>query len=106
MTQVPDVPADTGLYPIIDIDGHRPHALTDFIWAVTISIAVAGEPHRLAGHGDLTDRGVQFHQEPTAGGDGGGRGDWSVAEGGDGLFWAEPLAAARPAGRGREDGTG
>ena len=44
MTQIPAVPAESGLYPIIDIDGQQPRALTDFIGAVTISVAVAGSP--------------------------------------------------------------
>jgi len=66
MTQIPDVPAGTGLYPITDIDGHQPRGLTDFIGAVTISVAVAGTSRRLGGVGDLTDRGVQFHQQHTA----------------------------------------
>jgi hypothetical protein len=92
MKQIPDVPAETGLYPIIDIDGHQPHDLTDFIGSFTISIAVAGEPRRLVGIGDLTDRGVQFQQH-AADINGTDVGVWAIAEDGDGTFWAEPLAA-------------
>jgi len=40
--------------------------LTDFIGAVTISVAVAGMSRRLGGVGDLADRGVQFRQQRTA----------------------------------------
>jgi hypothetical protein len=93
MTQIPDVPAETGLYPIIDIDGHQPRALTDFLGAVTISVAVAGESRGLGGFGELTDRGVQFHQEHTADASPTDAGVWAIAEDGDGTFWAEPLAA-------------
>ena len=93
MTQVPDVPAETGLYPVIDIDGRPPHALTDFIGAVSISVAVAGEPRRLGGFGDLTDRGVQFHQQHTPDVNDTGGGAWAIAEDSDGTFWAEPPAA-------------
>lgn len=92
MTQIPDVPAGTGLYPITDIDGHQPRGLTDFIGAVTISVAVAGTSRRLGGVGDLTDRGVQFQQH-AADVNGTDVGVWAIAEDGDGTFWAEPLAA-------------
>lgn len=92
MTQVPEVPAETGLYPIIDLDGRRPHILTDFIGAVSISVAVAGESLRLDGFGDLTDRGVQFHQQHPADVNGTEVELWAIAEDADGTFWAEPPA--------------
>ena len=62
MNRFPDVPAGTGLYPVIDVDGRRPAIPTDFIGASTITVAVAGEPRRLDGSGDLTDRGLEFRQ--------------------------------------------
>jgi hypothetical protein len=93
MTQIPDVPAETGLYPIIDVDGEQPRALTDFIGAVTIGVAVAGTSHRLGGVGDLTDRGVQFHQQHTADVTDIDEEVWAITEDGGGVFWAEPLVA-------------
>ena len=93
MTQIPDVPAGTGLYPITDIDGHQPRGLTDFIGAVTISVAVAGTSRRLGGVGDLTDRGVQFHQQHTSDVTDTDGAVWAITEDGGGTFWAEPLAA-------------
>jgi len=90
MKRFPNVPAETGLYPIIDVDGHLPAMPTDFIGASTITVSVAGEPHRLDGSGDLTDRGLKFRQEaidadttPVA--------EWAIAEDGNEIFWAEPL---------------
>ena len=92
MNPVPDVPAGTGLYPIIDVDGRRPAIPTDFIGASTITVAVAGEPRRLDGSGDLTDRGLEFHQRDAADADGPDVAAWAIAEDGDETFWAEPLS--------------
>ena len=88
MKRVPSVPAGTGLYPVIDVDGHLPAMPTDFIGASTITVAVAGKPRRLDGAGDLTDRGLEFRQEVTDGKD---VAAWAIAEDGNEIFWAEPL---------------
>jgi hypothetical protein len=89
MTRFPNVPAGAGLYPVIEVDGHRPAMPTDFIGASTITVAVAGEPRRLDGLGDLTDRGLEFRQYATdaQGRDGAA---WAIAEDGNEIFWAEP----------------
>ena len=86
----PNVPAGTGLYPVIDVDGRLPTIPTDFIGASTITVSVAGEPHRLAGSGDLTDRGLKFHQVAT---DASGTdvAEWAIGEDCNETFWAEPL---------------
>ena len=90
MDPIPDVPAGTGLYPIIDVDGRHPAIPTDFIGANSITVAVGGEPRRLDGSGGLTDRGLQFHQQPAADADGIDAASWAIAEDGDETFWAEP----------------
>jgi len=90
MNPVPDVPAGTGLYPIVDVDGRLPAIPTDFIGAGTITVAVAGEPRRLHGFGDLTDRGLEFYQRDVADADGPDVAAWAIAEAGDETFWAEP----------------
>ena len=66
---------------------------TDFIGASTITVAVAGEPRRLDGSGDLTDRGLEFHQQDAADAAGTDVAAWAIAEDGDETFWAEPLGA-------------
>jgi hypothetical protein len=88
MKRVPNVPAGTGLYPVIDVDGHLPAMPTDFIGASTITVAVAGKPRRLDGAGDLTDRGLEFRQDVT---DGTEVAAWAIAEDSNETFWAEPL---------------
>ena len=88
MNPLSDVPAGTGLYPIIDVDGRQPAIPTDFIGASTITVAVAGEPRRLDGAGNLTDRGLEFRQDVN---DGTKFAAWAIAEDGDENFWAEPL---------------
>jgi hypothetical protein len=93
MNPLSDVPAGTGLYPIIDVDGRQPAIPTDFIGASTITVAVAGEPRRLDGSGDLTDRGLEFHQQDAADAAGTDVAAWAIAEDGDETFWAEPLGA-------------
>jgi hypothetical protein len=93
MIPLPDVPTGTGLYPIIDVDGHRPAMPTDFIGASTITVAVAGEPRRLDGSGDLTDRGLEFHQQDATDAAGTDVAAWAIAEAGDETFWAEPPRA-------------
>ena len=90
MKRVPNVPADTGLFPIIDVDGRLPAIPTDFIGATTITVAVAGKPRRLDGSGDLTDRGLEFRQDVTDT-DGTEVAAWAIAEDGNETFWAEPL---------------
>ena len=87
---VPNVPAGTGLYPVIDVDGRLPAIPTDFIGASTITVAVAGEPRRLDGSGALTGRGLEFRQYAT-GTDGTDVAAWAIAEDGNEAFWAEPL---------------
>jgi len=87
---VRNVPAGTGIYPVIDVDGRPPAIATDFIGASTITVAVAGEPRRLDGSGDLTDRGLQFRQDVTDT-DGTDVAAWAIAEDGHETFWAEPL---------------
>ena len=84
---VPHVPAGTGLYPVVDVDGRLPVIPTDFIGASTITVAVAGKPRRLDGAGDLTDRGLEFRQDA----DGTKIAAWAIAEDGNQTFWAEPL---------------
>jgi hypothetical protein len=88
--RVPTVPAGTGLYPVIDVDGRLPAIPTDFIGASTITVSVAGEPRRLDGLGDLTDRGLEFRQDST---DANGTRvtAWAIAEDCNQTFWAEPL---------------
>ena len=88
MKHVPNVPAGTGLYPVIDVDGRLPAIPTDFIGASTITVAVAGKPRRLDGAGNLTDRGLEFRQDVN---DGTKFAAWAIAEDGDENFWAEPL---------------
>lgn len=90
MKRFPNVPAEAGLYPVIEVDGHLPAIPTDFIGASTITVAVAGEHRRLDGLGDLTDRGLEFRQNPadTQGTD---NAAWAIAEDGNETFWAEPL---------------
>jgi hypothetical protein len=92
MKRVPNVPAGTGLYPVIDVDGRLPAIPTDFIGASTITVAVAGRPRRLDGAGDLTDRGLEFRQRVT---DGTEVAAWAIAEDGNETFWAEPLRPRR-----------
>ena len=53
---------------------------------------MAGEPRRLDGSGDLTDRGLEFHQQDAADAAGTDVAAWAIAEDGDETFWAEPLA--------------
>ena len=86
--RVPNVPAGAGLYPVMDVDGRLPTLPTDFIGASTITVAVAGKPRRLDGAGELTDRGLEFRQDVIVGSD---VAAWSIAEGGNENFWAEPL---------------
>lgn len=93
MSLIPNVPAGSGIYPIIDVDGRRPDLVTDFIGATTITVAVAGEPRRLVGLGDLTDRGLEFDQQDAADVEGTDAGAWAITEDGDETFWAEPLTA-------------
>lgn len=90
MNLVPDVPAGAGLYPILDVDGRLPNIPTDFIGAISITVAVAGEPRRLVGFGRLTDRGLEFRQQPAADPAGTDAGAWAITEDGDETFWAEP----------------
>lgn len=96
MTQLPEVPAEAGLYPSSTSMGisRAPRPTTS--GAVTIGVAVAREPRRLGGVGDLTDRGLQLHQQQRADSFGIGTdndvGVEAIAEGGDVTFWAEPLA--------------
>jgi hypothetical protein len=90
MKHIPNVPAGTGLYPVIDVDGHLPALPTDFIGASTITVSVAGEPHRLAGSGGLTDRGLKFRQD-AADANRTGVAEWAIGEDGNEIFWAEPL---------------
>jgi hypothetical protein len=84
---VPNVPAGTGLYPVIDVDGRLPAMPTDFIGASRIIVAVAGKPRRLDGAGNLTDRGLEFRQNVT---DGTKAAIWAIAEDGNQNFWAQP----------------
>ena len=56
ITLVPRIPAGSGLYPIIEVDGHHPDIPTDFVGANTITVAVAGVPRRLADPGKVLDR--------------------------------------------------
>lgn len=91
MSLVPNEPATTGLYPIIDVAGRHPHILTDFIGATTITVTTDGEPRRLGGVGGLTDRGVVFHQK-DAGADGRDLRVWAITEDAEMTFWAEPHA--------------
>ena len=91
MNPVPDVPAGTGLYPIVDVDGRQPDIPTDFIGASMITVAVAGEPRRLVGLGELADRGLEFHQGDVADAAGPDVAAWAIAEAGDEAFLAEPL---------------
>jgi hypothetical protein len=86
----PKVPRGTGLYPVIEVDGRLPAIPTDFIGASTITVSVAGEPHRLAGSGDLTDRGLKFHQDATDA-NATDVAEWAIGEDGNETFWAEPL---------------
>jgi hypothetical protein len=90
MKRFPTVPAGTGLYPVIDVDGRLPAIPSDFIGARTMTVAVAGEPQRLAGSGDLTDRGLKFHQD-AADANGTNGAEWAIGEDGHETFWAEPL---------------
>ena len=90
MKRFPNVPAGAGLYPVIEVDGHLPAIPTDFIGASTITVAVAGEPRRLDGVGDLTDRGLEFRQN-AADAQGPDVAAWAIAEDGKETFWAEPL---------------
>ena len=89
LNRVPNVPAGTGLYPVIDVDGRLPAMPTDFIGANTITVSVAGEPQRLDGSGDLTDRGLKFRQDATDA-NGAVVAEWAIAEDGNEIFWAEP----------------
>ena len=93
MSHVPNEPATTGLYPIIDVAGRHPHILTDFIGATTITVSTDGEPRRLVGVGGLSDRGIEFRQKDAAGADGRDLRVWAITEDGDTTFWAEPHAA-------------
>lgn len=92
MKRFPNVRAGTGLYPVIDVDGRLPAIPTDFIGASTITVSVAGEPQQLAGSGDLTDRGLKFHQGATdANANATDVAEWAIGEDGNRIFWAEPL---------------
>ena len=90
MKRFPNVPRGTGLYPVIDVDGRLPAIPTDFIGASTITVSVAGEPQQLAGSGDLTDRGLKFHQD-AADASATDVAEWAIGEDGNETFWAEPL---------------
>ena len=89
MKRFPNVPVETGLYPVIDVDGHLPAMPTDFIGASTITLAVAGKHRRLDGLGGLTDRGLEFRQNATDT-QGAETAAWAIAEDGNETFWAEP----------------
>ena len=58
MKRFPKVPRETGLYPVIDVDGRLPTIPTDFIGASTITVSVAGEPQQ---NGCLTDSSGPCH---------------------------------------------
>ena len=91
MKRFPKVPRGTGLYPVIDVDGRLPAIPTDFIGASTITVSVAGEPQRLAGSGDLTDRGLKFRQDADDANGTEDSAEWAIGEDGHQTFWAEPL---------------
>ena len=89
----PDVPAGTGLYPIIDVDGRQPRHPDRLHRGQHDHRCGGRRARRLDGSGDLTDRGLEFHQQDAADAAGTDVAAWAIAEDGDETFWAEPLGA-------------
>jgi hypothetical protein len=93
MTMTADEPVGSGqTYAVIEVDGHRPSSLDDFVAESTITVVRGNERHRVMGAGTPSDRGIRFHQKDL---ETGGRDVrvWAIEQDADETFSAEPIGA-------------
>lgn len=96
MVSVAAGPPVTGLYPVVDVAGHRPTLLTDFVGAAAVTVLIDDQPVPLTGMGGLTANGMEFEQRDPADSDEAGVRIWTIIEDLDHTFWAEPLHRRGP----------
>lgn len=92
MVPVTARPTVTGLYPIIEVTGHRPALLTDFVGAAAVTVLIDARPVKLTGMGGLTANGMEFEQHDPADLDRAGVRIWTIIQDCAEKFWAEPLS--------------
>ena len=93
MTMTADEPVGSGqTYAVIEVDGHRPSGLDDFVAESTITVVRGSERHRVIGAGTPSDSGIRFHQKDL---ETGGKDIrvWVIKQDNDGTFSAEPIGA-------------
>ena len=93
MTMTADRPVGSGQeYVVIEVDGHRPNSLDDFVAESTIIVVRGSERHRVIGAGTSSDRGIRFHQKDLETGSKDIR-VWLIKQDADETFSAEPIGA-------------
>ncbi len=94
MTYLADEPVGSGQhYPVTDVDGRTPITLDNFTGDVCMTVIRNGRAVQMLGSGCAVDGdGVRFHQKDP-GRDGKDVRVWTVTQGRDGTFLAEPVAA-------------
>jgi hypothetical protein len=94
MTYLADEPVGSGQrYPITDVDGRTPTALANFTGDVCLTLIHNGRAVQMLGSGcSVSGDGVRFHQKAPGPDDKDIR-VWTVTQGRDGTFLAEPVAA-------------
>ena len=81
---------DRATYPVTEVAGREPEGLADFVGATTVELAEDERAVRLVGTGVESDGAVKFREREfsSAAQDGS---MWTIIDGGDGEFRAEPL---------------
>ena len=79
-------------YSVMEVDGHRPTGLADFVGTTAITLFRDGHSHRLIGDGAATSGTIRFHQKDPGPDDKDVR-VWTITDHGAGTFLAEPAAS-------------
>jgi len=86
MTFPVDQPVVSGQsYSVMEVDGHRPTGLADFVGTTAITLFRDGQSHRLIGDGAATSGTIRFHQKDPGPDDKDVR-VWTITDHGGGTF--------------------